>query len=300
MKLLNYLKRSVFDIPEDIKSKEYYKLSSENRKQLKECLLLIYSDIERVCSKYNLIYMLGGGSALGAVRHKGFIPWDDDMDLMMPREDYNKFIEVFDKELGRDYELASPYSKRCNYFVQVIKKNTTVRYLNDTQDSGVEIDIFPIETVPKNIILRYFSHYVCILCRGIRFSIRTYKSKDVSLKNVLSRNISSRFLYLILQLIGFIFHFIPERYWCIWCDKAVSIGGNSEYSTIAMGRNLYMKEILPSDVFTPTSIGEFEGLTVHLPHDIDRYLTNLYGNYMEIPPEDKREYHAITKFSINE
>mgnify|MGYP000934529859 FL=1 len=71
----------------------------------------MYSDILRVCEKYNIRVMLGGGSALGAVRHGGFIPWDDDLDLIMPREDYNKFISVFDKELSDLYEITSPNSK---------------------------------------------------------------------------------------------------------------------------------------------------------------------------------------------
>lgn len=299
MKFYSFFKSSVFNVSEDIKQKEYYMLSGEERKKLQSCLLSIYQDIIRVCDKHQLVCMLSGGTLLGAIRHKGFIPWDDDMDLMMPREDYNRFIELFNDELSEGYELSSPRSKRCNYFVQVIKKNTTVRYLNDIQDSGVEVDIFPIDRVPKSKIARYYSHYMCIMCRGIRYAVRAYKFKDSSLKNVLTQKKSSYLLYICLQTVGFIFHFIPERYWCIWCDKAISIGGKSQYSTIAVGSRLYMKEMLPTTAFIPTTKGEFEGLSVYLPHDPDKYLSNLYGNYMEIPPEDKREYHAITKFHID-
>ena len=299
MKLYRFFKSSICNITEDVKQKEYYILSDEERISLQHCLISIYQDVIRVCEKYNLVCMLSGGSALGAVRHKGFIPWDDDMDLMMPRKDYNKLIEIFNEEMQEDYELSSPNSSRPNYFVQIIKKGTTVRYSNDSHDSGIEIDIFPIDVVPRSILLRYFLHYICIICRGIRYSIRTYKNKEISLKNVLSRNKSSYFLYLCLNSIGFLFHWIPERYWCIWCDKAASIGGTSKFSTIAMGRNLYMKETLHTDVFFPSSQGVFEGMKVNLPNNVDKYLSNLYGNYMEIPPENKREYHAITKFSIN-
>ena len=75
-------------------------LTDKERERLRKCLFSIYKDIALVCSKYGLCFMLGGGSVLGAVRHKGFIPWDDDIDLMMPREDYMKFISVFNNLEG--------------------------------------------------------------------------------------------------------------------------------------------------------------------------------------------------------
>lgn len=73
----------------------FYELSEEERIELRLCLLSIYNDISQICVKYGLTLMLGGGSALGAVRHKGFIPWDDDMDLMMPRKDFEVLKSVF-------------------------------------------------------------------------------------------------------------------------------------------------------------------------------------------------------------
>ena len=100
-------------------------LTDKERERLRKCLFSIYKDIALVCSKYGLCFMLGGGSVLGAVRHKGFIPWDDDIDLMMPREDYMKFISVFNKELGNKYDLFYPFSNEGNfqYFVQVSRKD---------------------------------------------------------------------------------------------------------------------------------------------------------------------------------
>lgn len=293
MKLLNYLNNSTRD------KEEYYILSPEEAKQLKSCLLSIYTDIDNVCKKYGLVCMLAGGSALGAVRHNGFIPWDDDMDLIMPRNDYNKLIEVFDKELSHSYDIASPTHGEPNYFLQIIKKNTSVRYLNSVSDSGVLIDIFPIDKTPKSSLMRYVLHYLSIICRGILFSVKTYKAKDLSMKKVMSRKIGSRFLYYILMSIGFIFSIIPVRRWCILCDKIISVGGKSNYSTVAVGRNLYIGELLNTHVFLPPSEGIFEGLKVSLPHDVKAYLKKLYGSdYMQLPPEDKRETHAYISFYI--
>ncbi|WP_303815737.1 LicD family protein [Acidaminococcus timonensis] len=91
--------------------KKIRELSSEELDQIHHCLLSILKDFIFVCDKYNLHYTLGGGSVLGSVRHQGFIPWDDDLDINMPRADYEKFKKIFSKELVNEYELRVPNSK---------------------------------------------------------------------------------------------------------------------------------------------------------------------------------------------
>lgn len=293
MKLLNYLNDSTRN------DDKCHVLTDEEVKRLKRCLLSIYKDIARVCEKYGLICMLGGGSALGAVRHKGFIPWDDDMDLMMPRKDYERFISLFDKELGDGYKIASPYSGNSNYFVQVIKKNTFVRSLNETEGGGVRIDIFPIDVAPRSVVSRYMRHYLSIACRGICFSAKAYRANDDDFKRVMQRKTMSSLMYWSIMMIGFTVSWIPVNYWCKLFDRIVSKRSVSEYSTIAHGRNLYMGELLKTNVFFPPSKGEFEGMEIFLPNYPDVYLRNLYGdNYMELPPVEKRETHGFFEFDI--
>ena len=113
-------------------------------------LLYIFREFEKVCIKYNLRYYSSGGTTIGALRHGGFIPWDDDFDTNMPREDYEKFKEVFQRELGDRYILnASDYSERkAARFPRVVVKNT--KLLGPDRDeeaeySGIRIDIFIIE-----------------------------------------------------------------------------------------------------------------------------------------------------------
>jgi lipopolysaccharide cholinephosphotransferase len=108
------------------KTKICYELSDDERKSLQNCLLTLYKDLQAACEKHNLCIMLCGGSALGAVRHQGFIPWDDDLDALISRSDYTKLIEVFDDELGEKYILATQdvNSDTMGPWMKIYKKNT--------------------------------------------------------------------------------------------------------------------------------------------------------------------------------
>ena len=135
-------------------------LSEQELIELHRCLLYILIDFISICDKYNLKYTLGGGSVLGAVRHQGFIPWDDDLDINMPRADYERFKEIFEKELSDLYELRSPNSVYgpSTLFVKLYKKNTTYRqqfsYAENEPDS-IWVDIFPFDYAPENNLKRF-------------------------------------------------------------------------------------------------------------------------------------------------
>ena len=284
-------------------SNVFCELTDKERADLKECLLSIYKDIKFICEKYDLVFMLSGGSALGAVRHKGFIPWDDDIDLMMPRKDYMKFIEYFKKEFGYKYILSAPQKGDVveSLFLKVIKKNTLMKGVKDSPDfvSGVLVDIFPIDRIPNNLFVRKLHSCFLFILRGICSCVKMYRSKNAYMKNALSLNIRSSIYYNTCKIVGFIFSFLKQSKWYCLFDKCSSLSHGDKFFTIPSGRALYSGETLLSKEFLPVSKGLFEGIEVNLPNDVDAYLTNLYGDYMTIPPVEKRERHFYVEFNVD-
>jgi lipopolysaccharide cholinephosphotransferase len=281
----------------------FYELSEDERILLKQCLLDIYKDVSAVCNKYNLCIMLGGGSALGAVRHQGFIPWDDDLDAMMPRKDYDKLIEVFNQELGKHYTLSVPRTgnESRTLFMMIEKKNTLMDEIDSLQKgmNGIKIDIFPIENTPDNKLARTIKAYIADIFRFGITSMRFYENKNPRFKACFTRTYKMKLHYHIRRFIGLIFSVFPRKYLYSKYDEFVSGSKGVKYCCIPTGRRYYSGEIYPLSVFSPPKEASFEGITVYIPHDVDTYLKRLYKDYMKIPPIEKRERHFYTEFNLN-
>ena len=284
--------------------KELTVISDEDLKRLQAVLLKAYLDIQNVCEKYGLRIMLGGGSCLGAVRHKGFIPWDDDFDTNMPREDYEKFKEVFQRELGDRYILnASDYSERkAARFPRVVVKNT--KLLGPDRDeeaeySGIRIDIFIIENVPRNLFHRTVKGLYCHALMLIASSVRAEKKDKEKLPEEAKKKFSLFGLW--RGAIGTLFSYRSQRTWLLRVNKACQYRRETGLVSIPTGRNHYFKEMQPREVFLPMSKGSFEGHEVNLPGDPHAYLSKLYGSdYMTPPPPEKREKHSFVEIDFGE
>ena len=287
-----------------IGNSKLYQLTQDDIENIQKLLLDVMEDVKYVCKKYNLTYTLCGGSALGAVRHKGYIPWDEDLDICMPRRDYDKFEEKFLCEFSDKYWVqnikTSP--KYDLSFMKIRVKGTRYMEIFDPEEekAGMFIDIFPVENTYDSSIQRRIhgtiSEALLFICSCVR--IRSKKSKileylgDDGLGKVVR----------IKNAIGFVFSFLSIHQWLMITEKFLSKNKNenSKYVMIPSGRGHYFGEIYTRDSFFPEKEVQFEDRTMMLQKNVDEYLTTLYGDYMKIPPEDKRERHSVIEYSLKE
>ncbi len=254
-------------------------------KKLKNIELDIFKVFIDICKKNSLTYFLLGGTALGAVRHKGFIPWDDDIDVALPRKDYEMFLKIAQNHLPENMFLQT-YETDKNYpqpFAKIRRNDTafiekTSSHLNINH--GVYIDIFPLDGFPSNTkdkrIFRLKEKICKVIICGAFFTDNTYKK---TLKKIILN-----------EIIPFLF---PNY------QKAVSkldrLYKKYPYDTSQIAANFAGawgdKEVMPKSYFGKGSKGEFEGIEVNLPEKYHEYLTSLYGDYMTPPPPEKRIGH---------
>ena len=289
---------------EAINNSSFRKLSGEELKSVQKCVLDIYKHVASVCKKNGLMIMLGGWSVLGAVRHKGFIPWDDDMDLNMPRADYDKLIELCKEGvLGDKYDFAYPNKMMdaSSAFLKIYRMDTEIIGLEGPSSkypNCLKIDIFPIEGTSSNKCVRHIKGWTANIIRLIGNMVDESSPWNQIKKELYSRNLRFYIFMRCRQLLGRIFSIVEHKQWICWYDRYVKNPIIGDVVVIPTGRQLYNGETLPSSVFFPVSKGIFEGIEVNLPADPDAYLTNLYGDYMQIPPENKRESHLIIDLQL--
>lgn len=257
------------------------------KRSLQLKILEMVKDIDKVCKENNITYYLAYGSCLGAVRHNGFIPWDDDFDIILKYEDYNKFIKACQNDLDNNKYFVQTLETDPNYYLSFAKirniQTTLIEENNKLENmvNGVYIDVLPLVGYPKG----KFKQAILKMNRAFVLSAN---------RNI----INNRFLYsifkIILKLFGKnrIINYCTKqciKYKCEDCDEIISVfDGDSVQigltSNAILGQPKYVK---------------FEDIELPIPENYDPYLKNLYGDYMQIPSKEQIEFKTHTPYILD-
>jgi len=250
----------------------------------------VLCEIRRICEEHEISYSLTGGTLIGAVRHKGFIPWDDDIDIMMPRPDYDRFISVVKASTYKNLRLLSaeingdaypyPFAKACHPDTELYEK--------DMQQGGVTlgvyVDIFPVD----GIGMTYRSAKIRCMLFQIFHGLKVTSNWESYRRSNLRKWYYEPFrfvCYLISKM-------IPRRWLDHWIDRFMR---RKEFQkSVYAGRlvgDFGSREIALRKLFEEKTMLEFEGERFSAVADYDTFLTNLYGDYMKLPPKEKQVSH---------
>lgn len=267
------------------------------RMQLLE--LDILRDVDRVCREHGIAYFLDSGSALGAARHGGFIPWDDDIDLGMPREDYDRFLAVAPEALGERYEVSEPLTSDCHsaMFAKVWLRGTkfyTVETLDAGIKQGVGIDIMPYDVLSADadVAAKQMKR-----CRLLQMELYLYHSKHVVVPH---RGVMGSLERGACAVAHGLMRLFTSHERLVGRFQEAALAGAQQPGGELMCMSYVSVGSFPKEVLVPTARRSFEGEEFPVPARIERYLEIMFGKWQELPPVEQRRQHAPIELDLGD
>jgi lipopolysaccharide cholinephosphotransferase len=261
-------------------------MNSEDLRKVQLLQLKILKEAHRVCEKHHIKYFLSDGTLIGAVRHRGFIPWDDDIDIGMLRDEYEKFCSICKTELSDEYFLQTMETDPgfVGLYAKLLLGNTVwIEQVDKNCDKqfGVNIDIFPYDVISKNKIKQFFQNKLFVLLKLILRERKKYMVEvPVGIHKQIIYTISRKILNILNdnQLKYLLYKTIVKH-----CRNNT----RKECLVTKFGGNYYRNKNRKSSFEKLISV-QFEDAFFPIPAEYDSILINLYGDYMTLPPESKR------------
>ncbi|MBD5175850.1 MAG: LicD family protein [Bacteroidales bacterium] len=279
-------------------------LSKDELGKMQRHLFGMYRDIEKVCERHGLRVSLAYGNVIGILRHNGWIPWDDDLDLHMPREDYELFLSEYINELPSKYKVSSYLSENGAYarFAKIFDTETTYVPLveEETECSGVFIDIFPIDNVPAQPFVNKFRRMWAFFMMYTATSVQMFEDKSEKYRHIMFSSKEGKRNWRIRQLWGALFSFVSAKTWNRWIEKFAINNKSTGYSHVGAGL-VSCYRMIPTDYFLPFKEVEVPQLgRVKIPNKSEDYLTFIYGDWKHVPDNEDKWHHYVTKIYIPE
>lgn len=280
-------------------------MSGDTLLEVQRVLALILEDVVAACEESGARYTLSGGTCLGAVRHQGFIPWDDDLDLNIMHDDFGKLQAALQGLYPGKYSFQVP-GITPNYdlaFPRIRLNGTVIRTRDDfdrpSEECGLYVDVFYLESVPNNAVLRKL-HGLGSMALGFLYSCRRFAAYSEQYRTLLGNDPEALRAFAIKERLGrFVSFWSTDRWTKAWDDWNSKCGRGTGYLTIPVGRKHYFGELHARDVFFPVSEGVFGNLRAALPGKPQDYLAKLYGpDYMTPPAFGDREVHSVFEFDL--
>ena len=262
--------------------------------KLRKAQLMIAKEIRRICEKYNISYFLDAGSMLGAVRHKGFIPWDDDMDFGMCKDDYDIFIKVAPDELDKRFFIDNYITNPKNpYVYSKIRLKGTIYIENigneELEHNEIFVDVFPYYYISNNRLIRKIEGMKMALFAQILMSKSGYKVWK-------GKGIKKRMKFFPIDVLAHIFSrdFLRNA-----VKKLYNKHDKTDLMCVQSG-SCYSYWYFPEKVLRCLIDCTFENELFKIPSNFDYFLKTAYGDYMTLPPESERHTHEIQKLEFGE
>ena len=273
---------------------ELINVSEKDKENIQIQEMKILKEFDRLCRGNGLKYSVAYGTMIGAVRHKGFIPWDDDVDVWMQRSDIGKLKEICKTQMNENFfyqtnETDSEYF----YLLDKIRENNTVfreSFVSKYKiHHGVYIDIFPLDYMPDNLVHRYF-HYLHyrfyragLMAKYLDINYRT------GLKKVMARLVRIAYAPFSVEFLYKKANKTASKY-----DKKTGYLANLASASA-------WRDVFPASIYEKVSSVPFEDMEVLCIDEYDRYLTDIYGAYMKLPPVERRNTrHSLTELRLGD
>lgn len=272
--------------------KEQYQISEEELKKIQNIQRELIAEVDRICKKHGIVYNMVGGTMLGAIRHQGYIPWDDDADIGFLRTEYEKFRKVCEIELDSEKYYIQDLRETDGYrwgYGKLRRKNTEFVRLNQEHmpyEQGISIDLMPFDNVPDGWVAKRIHFLRCFIYRKIFWS---------EVGKYVEKNICKRFLYKVVN-------YIPIKKVLKSYQNFINQGNKKETMlvrilTFPTPKNVYGYE---RKWYTDLVLYSFDNMLLPGAKDYDGYLRTKYGDYMKIPPIEKRKIHPVSKLKLLE